>query len=116
SVTAQANQLGYWAMVADWRYLSTYLDRVRALTAADLQKAAQKYFVVDRRTVGHFVPTGGGPSGPPPGEASARVEKPRRGDRPIPLPQPSRTSPAPRNVTRFQLDNGISVVVQENRS
>jgi len=36
SVTAQARELGYWAMVADWRYLTTYLDRVRALTASGL--------------------------------------------------------------------------------
>jgi zinc protease len=117
SVTSQANQLGYWAMVADWRYLSTYLEKIRAVTPADLQRVAQKYFVPETRTVGHFIPTvQAGPGGPPPREASARVEKPQRGDRPIPLPKPSKTSPASRNVTRFKLDNGISVVVQENTS
>lgn len=117
SVTSQANQLGYWAMIDDWKYLSTYLQRIRALTPADLQRAAQKYFVEDSRTVGHFIPTeGGGSAGPPPREASARVEKPQKGDRPIPLPKPAKTPPAVRNVTRFKLDNGISVVVQENSS
>jgi zinc protease len=117
SVTAQARQLGYWAMIGDWRYPATYLDHLRALTPADVQRVAQRYFVTDARTVGWFVPTdGGGPPAPPPREASARVERPRRGDRPIPLPRPSAVSAPPRQVTRFVLDNGISVVVQENRA
>jgi zinc protease len=116
SVSAQARGLGYWAMVADWRYLATYLDRIRALTPADLQQAAQKYLVADARTVGHFVPTDGAaaPAAPPPAEGSARVERPKRGDRPIPLPKPAATRPAPRPVARFTLDNGIRVIVHEN--
>jgi zinc protease len=117
SVTAQARQLGYWAMIGDWRYLSTYLDRIRALTPADIQAVARRYFVADTRTVGHFVPSdGGGPAAPPPRETSARVERPKRGDRPIPLPRPSAAKPANRQVTRFALDNGISVIVQESHA
>lgn len=116
SVTSQANQLGYWEMVDTWKYLSTYLQKIRALTADDLQKAAQKYFTEDSRTVGYFIPTSQeGPSGPPPGEASARVDKPRQGDRPIPLPKPARTVSGAQAV-RFRLDNGIKVVVQENHT
>src|SRR5262249_50930205 len=62
SVTAQARQLGYWAMVGDWRYLTTYLDRIRALTPTDIQAVARRTFTADTRTVGHFVPSeGGGP-------------------------------------------------------
>jgi zinc protease len=115
SVTAQARQLGYWAMVGDWRFLATYLDRVRALTPADIQAVAKKTFTADTRTVGHFVPSdGGGPAAPPPREASARVERPKRGDRPIPLPRTSTPRAADRQVTRFALDNGISVIVQES--
>jgi zinc protease len=115
SVTSQARQLGYWAMVDDWRYLTTYADRVQALTVEDVQKAARQYLVTDTRTVGHFVPSDEAPpAGAAPREASARVEKVKRGDRTIPLPAPSRTRPASRQVTRFGLDNGISVIVQEN--
>ena len=117
SVTAQARQLGYWAMIGDWRYLTTYLDRIRALTAADVQAVARRTFSVDTRTVGHFVPSdGGGPAPPPPREASARVERPKRGDRPIPLPRAPVTRAPNRQVTRFALDNGISVIVQENHA
>ncbi|MGH7266422.1 MAG: M16 family metallopeptidase [Candidatus Rokuibacteriota bacterium] len=115
SVTAQARQLGYRAMVGDWRYLTTYLDRIRALTPADIHAVARKYLLPDTRTVGHFIPSAdGGSATPPPQEASARVEKPRRGDRLIPLPAPSKTAPVRRHVTRFTLDNGLRVVVQEN--
>jgi zinc protease len=115
SVTAQARQLGYWAMVDDWRYLITYADRVRALTVEDIQKVAQTYLVTDTRTVGHFVPSDDAPpAGAAPREASSRVEKVKRGDRVIPLPVATKPRPASRQVTRFQLDNGISVIVQEN--
>jgi zinc protease len=117
SVSDQAEQIGYWDMTIDWRYLETYLDRIRSLTAADLQRVAQKYLVTEARTVGHFIPTSeAAPTGPPPGESSARVEPSKRGDRPIPLPKPSKTRSAPRAVTRFKLDNGISVIVQENHA
>jgi zinc protease len=117
SVTAQARQLGYWAMIGDWRYLETYLDRIRALTPAEIQAVARRTLTADTRTVGHFVPSnGGGPAAPPPREASARVERPKRGDRPIALPRPSTGRPANRRVTRFALDNGISVIVQENHA
>jgi zinc protease len=116
SVTAQAREIGYWAMVDDWRYLTTYLDRIQALTPADIQSVAQKYFGADIRTVGHFLPTAGGgaPGGPPPQEAAARVERAPRGARPIPLPPPPKTPPVDRHITRFTLSNGVTVVVQEN--
>src|SRR5436309_1918032 len=55
STTDQAEQLGYWASVFDWRYLSTYLDRIRAQTPADLLRVAKKYFVADDRTAGQFL-------------------------------------------------------------
>jgi zinc protease len=117
SVTAQARQLGYWAMNGDWRYLTTYLDRIRALTPADIQAVARRTFVADNRTVGHFVPSdAGAPAGAPPREASARVERPKRGDRPITLPRTSAARVPSRHVTRFTMDNGISVIVQENHA
>ena len=88
SVTAQARQLGYWAMIGDWRYLRTYLDRIRALTAADVQAVARRTFVVDTRTVGHFVPSDGGGSARPAiagGVGPRRAAEARRpADRPAP--------------------------------
>jgi len=115
SVTAQARELGYWAMVADWRYLTTYMDRIRALTPETVQTVANRYFAADKRTVGHFVPSLADPSpAPPVREAAARVEKPGRDARAIPIPAPSKPAPVDRRITRFTLANGIAVVVQEN--
>ncbi len=115
SVTAQARELGYWAMVADWRYLATYMDRIRALTPEAVQTIANRYFLTDKRTVGHFVPSLAEPSpAPPVREAAARVEKPGRDARAIPIPAPSKPAPVDRRITRFTLANGITVVVQEN--
>jgi zinc protease len=115
SVTAQARELGYWAMVDDWRYLMTYMDRIRALTPEAVQTVANRYFVTDKRTVGHFVPSLADPSpAPPVREAAARVEKPGRDARAIPIPAPSKPAPVDRRITRFTLANGITVVVQQN--
>jgi len=118
SVTSQGNQLGYWDMTVDWKFVTTYLQRIRALTPADLQRVAQKYFVSESSTIGHFIPTagGGGQAGPPPRETSARVEKPKQGARLLPLPKPSKTTGAKREITRFQLPNGVKVIVSENHS
>ena len=115
SVTAQARELGYWTMVADWRYLTTYMDRIRALTPEAVQTIANRYFLTDKRTVGHFVPSLAEPSpGPPVRETAARVEKPGRDARAIPIPAPSKPAPVDRRITRVTLANGITVVVQEN--
>lgn len=113
SVTSQGDLLGYWEMVDSWRYLNTYLDQIRKQTPADLQRAARKYFLADKRTVGRFLPTQQAKSAPPPGRAAARVEKPRPGDRPLPLPKPAPPADAGSSVIRFRLQNGIRVVVQE---
>jgi len=46
-----AEQLSYFeAMVGDYRYLTTYLDRMKTVTAADIQKAAKTYLTPENRT------------------------------------------------------------------
>ncbi|HWQ13468.1 MAG TPA: pitrilysin family protein [Roseiflexaceae bacterium] len=57
SVTGQALLLGMWEVLDTFRRNYTLLDEVRAVTAADVQRVAQRYLVVDKRTVGHFIPT-----------------------------------------------------------
>ncbi len=41
----------------DWRLFFIQRDRVKAVTAADVQRVAQKYFKQSNRTLGSFVPT-----------------------------------------------------------
>ncbi len=57
SIRSLAQQLGYYNTVASWRYLSTYLDRVRAVTPADLQHVAATYLTENTRTVGWYDPS-----------------------------------------------------------
>src|SRR5262249_34714716 len=90
NVAAPAPEIGHWAMGDDWRSRTRYLEGIGALPPADVQAVARKYFGAETRTVGHFLPTAGGDQpAPPPAESAARVEKPSRGARPIPLPAAS---------------------------
>ncbi|MEK7348891.1 MAG: pitrilysin family protein [Candidatus Eisenbacteria bacterium] len=60
SIQSLSHQLGYYETVASWRYLEEYPAKIRALTAADVQRAAATYLVDDARTVGWFDPPGSG--------------------------------------------------------
>ena len=62
SVSNQAAQIGYYETVYDYKYLDTYLDKVRSVTREQIREAAQKYLTEDNRTVGYFQPVtpGGG--------------------------------------------------------
>jgi zinc protease len=43
--------------MGDWRMQFIHRDRLKAVTVADVQKAAQTYLKRDNRTVGYFLPT-----------------------------------------------------------
>ncbi|MFN2348200.1 MAG: M16 family metallopeptidase [Thioalkalivibrio sp.] len=66
SVEGQANQLGMLEKVGlGWRTLDEVTERVRAVTAEQVQAVAQKYFDADRRTVGWLEPLPIDPENPP---------------------------------------------------
>jgi zinc protease len=58
SVTNQALWLGMTDMVDNYTRFATFLDDLAAVSAADVQRVAQTYFVETNRTVGWFVPKG----------------------------------------------------------
>jgi zinc protease len=46
-----------WAAAGDWRLLYVHRDRIKKVTAADVQRVAAAYLKPDNRTVGLFYPT-----------------------------------------------------------
>ncbi len=59
-----AGTLATLEVQAGWRYIKDYLERLDAVTAADIQKAAQKYVRTANKTVAYVIP-GGQPDQPP---------------------------------------------------
>ncbi len=54
-----ASQLALYQTVAgDWRYVLKSRDRIAAVTAADVQRVASRYFTKSNRTVGNLVKKG----------------------------------------------------------
>jgi zinc protease len=53
-VLGQAETVG-----AGWRHEEQYIERIRAVTAEDIKRVAQRYFVDETRTVGILIPTPG---------------------------------------------------------
>ncbi|MEY2880897.1 MAG: Protease 3 precursor, partial [Verrucomicrobiota bacterium] len=51
-----ASQLNENIAVGDWTLYVTMLDRIKAVTTADVQRVAQAYFNEDQSTTGWFIP------------------------------------------------------------
>jgi zinc protease len=60
SVNHLAMMLGRYESVASWRLLDTYLDGIRKVSAADLQRVARQYLHRDNRTVAILIPAKAG--------------------------------------------------------
>lgn len=63
SVHMLANLLGAYESAASWKLLPSYLDGIRKVTAADVQRVAKQYVTTDNRTAAILIPTkpGGAP-------------------------------------------------------
>jgi len=61
SISNQAFWLGFSEMFDKYDWFTSYLERLEAVTPGDVQQAAQTYLRSQNRTVGIYVPTGGGP-------------------------------------------------------
>ena len=56
SVHKRAALLARFELIGGYALKDQYLDKIRAVTAADLQRAAQKYFTEDKKNVGILLP------------------------------------------------------------
>lgn len=52
-----ALELSEWIARGDWRLMFLHRDRLTKVTAADVQKVANKYLKESNRTIGQFIPT-----------------------------------------------------------
>lgn len=59
SITNQGFWLGYAEMFANYDWFLTYLDKLAAVTPADVQRVARKYLRPEARVVGVYLPEGG---------------------------------------------------------
>jgi zinc protease len=112
-------QLTEWIGMGDWRLMFLHRDRLRSATAADVQRAAARYFKPSNRTVGLFVPT------PKPDRTDiaavpdvASVLKGYKGD---PAISPGEAfDPAPANINartvRSTLPGGLQLSLLEKRT
>ena len=59
SISNQAFWMGYSSMFADYGWYENFLERLAAVTPADVQRVAQQYLRPQNRTLGVYLPTGG---------------------------------------------------------
>ncbi len=112
-------QLSEWAAVGDWRMLFFQRDRLKTVTAEDVNRVAAKYLKASNRTLGEYVPT----------EAPDRAEVP---DVPnvakllegftgsAAIAKGEAFDPSPKNIdartTKSELPNGMKVGMLSKRT
>jgi len=115
-----ASTLGEAVASTNWKWFLNYVDDVKAVTAADVQRVAATYLVPDHATVGWFVPTANAKRP----EVIASVPGGRRVEERASQPRPSPGSLAHarddtsfgKRTTRRVLRNGITLDLVENHS
>ncbi len=105
--------------LGDWRLYFLYRDRLRAVTVADVQRAAEAYLLPDNRVLGQFVPTAQPERAQIPGvpDVRAALEGYRGG---AALAMGEAFDPSPQNiearVQRRTLANGIRAALLPKRT
>ena len=65
-----ASQINEAIAMGDWTAFVNYLDNIKKVTAADVQKVAEKYFIQKNRTTGYYIPKAPGGAAMKPGPSS----------------------------------------------
>jgi len=68
-----ASNLGEAVASADWKWFLTYVENIKAVTAADVKRVAASYLVPPHATVGWFVPASAASEAEAPAAAAAPV-------------------------------------------
>ena len=109
-----ALQLSEWSAMGDWRLFFLHRDRIEAVTAEDVNRAAHAYLKPDNRTVGLFYPTQDPDRATiPPRPDVAGMVSGYEGREAI--AQGEAFDPSPSNiesrVVRYELPNGLEVAL-----
>jgi zinc protease len=110
-----ASNLGEAVASANWKWFFDYLDAMKSVTAADVNRVAATYLVPDHATVGWFVP--GAVSAPAPAVPAAPSPVARvSAAAPLATPSSSKAGSFAARTTRQVLPNGVIVDVLENHA
>ncbi len=106
--------LAEYAAMGDWRLFYLYRERVRKVTTADVQRAADTYLKPANRVLGAFIPTSQPDRAeipPPPNLAAALADF--KGSEVLEAGEAFETSPAniENRVVRKELPNGIKLAL-----
>ena len=113
--------LGEAVASTDWRWFLSYVDRIKAVSAADVKRVAAAYLVPEHATVGWFVATPNEKKAPIAAvaeakpQASAAPQAPATPNADSPKASPAASTFAKRTVRKV-LANGIVVDVIENHA
>ena len=111
---ALVRALAQYAAIGDWRLFYVYRDRLRKVSVADVQQAAERYLKRSNRVLGEFLPTEHPDRAeiPPPADVAAEVNG-YRGGATVALGE--RFDPTPQNIearlVRRRLANGIDLAL-----
>ena len=127
SVSGLARAIGSMELTVGYQEVGTYLDKIRQVTAADVQRVARQYLTPDNRTVGWFIPQRDRPGQT--GTLGVQPPASRNAVHRAPEPPPlsgvesgaARTETAPvassgDRVVRTVLANGLTLIAAENRA
>lgn len=98
-----ADAIGEAESVADWTFYTTYGEKLDAVTADDVKRAASLYFAKENRTVGYFIPKKSEAAAEAPAETTEAVAAPAAAET-------SKSSFAARTHTKV-LANGLKLQV-----
>ena len=106
--------LAQYEAIGDWRLFFLYRDRLRTVTVADVQRAAERYLKRSNRVLGEFVPTAHPNRAeiPPPPDVAAEVRGYHGSER---VAAGERFDPSPQNIearlVRRKVANGIDLAL-----
>lgn len=102
--------LGFFDTLVNWKTAYEWSDRLKAVTAADVQRTAKKYFNNDNRVVGWLSsPNAPKPAPPKPAEPAkpTKPQEPAKPAKPAEPAKPSKPGKPPKHIhmTGYKLDD-----------